>query len=115
MLISATSETAVSQQQQQPKVETQQTSSSSHEEKVLDDGTVVQMSSSSARKTSSSSQEMTIPISFGQLTRQTSQAKTPRYEPFFKSYILLTSSNNQISEFRIPNIYNEILFILFFA
>ena len=29
--------------------------------------------------------------------------------------ILLTSSNNQISEFRIPNIYNEILFILFFA
>ena len=77
LLISATSETAVSQQQ--PKVETQQTSSSSHEEKVLDDGTVVQMSSSSARKTSSSSQEMTIPISFGQLTRQTSQAKTPRY------------------------------------
>ena len=77
LLISATSETAVSQQQQ-PKVETQQTSSASHEEKVLDDGTVVQMSSSSARKTSSSSQEMTIPISFGQLTRQTSQAKTPR-------------------------------------
>ena len=30
-------------------------------------------------------------------------------------YILLTSSNNQICEFRIPNIYNEILFILFFA
>ena len=29
--------------------------------------------------------------------------------------ILLTSSNNQIFEFRIPNIYNEILFILFFA
>ena len=29
--------------------------------------------------------------------------------------ILLTSSNNQISEFRIPNIYNKILFILFFA
>ena len=25
------------------------------------------------------------------------------------------SSNNQISEFLIPNIYNEILFILFFA
>ena len=24
--------------------------------------------------------------------------------------ILLTSSNNQISEFRIPNIYNEIMF-----
>ena len=32
-----------------------------------------------------------------------------------KTYILLTSSNNQISEFRIPNTYNEILFILFFA
>ena len=31
------------------------------------------------------------------------------------TFILLTSSNNQISEFRIPNIYNEILFILFFA
>ena len=30
------------------------------------------------------------------------------------TYILLTSSNNQISEFWIPNIYNEILFILFF-
>ena len=30
-------------------------------------------------------------------------------------FILLTSSNNQISESRIPNIYNEILFILFFA
>ena len=30
-------------------------------------------------------------------------------------FILLTSSNNQISDFRIPNIYNEILFILFFA
>ena len=29
--------------------------------------------------------------------------------------ILLTSSNNQISEFRIPSIYNEILFILLFA
>ena len=29
--------------------------------------------------------------------------------------ILLTSSNNQISEFQIPNIYNEISFILFFA
>ena len=29
--------------------------------------------------------------------------------------ILLTSSNNQIYEFRIPNIYNEILLILFFA
>ena len=29
-------------------------------------------------------------------------------------YISLTSSNNQISEFPIPNIYNEILFILFF-
>ena len=29
--------------------------------------------------------------------------------------ILLTSSNNQISEFWIPNIYNKILFILFFA
>lgn len=83
LLISASSETAVSQQQ--PKVETQQTSSSSHEEKVLDDGTVVQMSSSSARKTSSSSQEMTIPISFGQLTRQSSQAKTPRYS-FLKDH-----------------------------
>ena len=68
-------ETAIIQQEQ-PKVET--TSSSSHEEKVLDDGTVVQMSSSSTRKTSSSSSEMNIPISFGQLTRQTSQAKTPR-------------------------------------
>ena len=33
----------------------------------------------------------------------------------FRTCILLTSSNNQISEFRIPNIYNEILFILFFA
>jgi hypothetical protein len=33
----------------------------------------------------------------------------------FTSYISLTSSNNQFSEFRIPNIYNEILFILFFA
>ena len=33
----------------------------------------------------------------------------------FLPFILLTSSNNQISEFRIPNIYNEILFILFFA
>ena len=74
---SAQSSEAVVSQQQQPKVET--TSSSSHEEKVLDDGTVVQMSSSSTRKTSSSSQEMTIPISFGQITRQTSQAKTPRY------------------------------------
>ena len=73
---SAHSSEAVVSQQQQPKVET--TSSSSHEEKVLDDGTVVQMSSSSTRKTSSSSQEMTIPISFGQITRQTSQAKTPR-------------------------------------
>ena len=31
------------------------------------------------------------------------------------SNILLTSSNNQISEFRVPNIYNKILFILFFA
>ena len=30
-------------------------------------------------------------------------------------YISLTSSNNQISEFPIPNIYNESLFILFFA
>ena len=33
----------------------------------------------------------------------------------YQIYILLTSSNNQISEFRIPNIYNEILFILFSA
>ena len=31
----------------------------------------------------------------------------------FMSNILLTSLNNQISEFRIPNIYNEI-FVLFF-
>ena len=27
--------------------------------------------------------------------------------------ILLTSSNNQISEFRIPNIYNEIFVLIF--
>ena len=33
----------------------------------------------------------------------------------FLPIILLTPSNNQISEFRIPNIYNEILFILLFA
>ena len=33
----------------------------------------------------------------------------------FVLYILLTTLNNQISEFQIPNIYNEILFILFFA
>ena len=32
-----------------------------------------------------------------------------------KIYISLTSSNNQISQFRIPNIYNKILFILLFA
>ena len=31
------------------------------------------------------------------------------------TFILFKSSNNQISEFRIPNIYNEILFISFFA
>ena len=30
--------------------------------------------------------------------------------PIIQTFILLTSSNNQISEFRIPNIYNEILF-----
>ena len=37
------------------------------------------------------------------------------YGTISSTNILLTSSNNQISEFRIPNIYNEILFILFFA
>ena len=31
--------------------------------------------------------------------------------PFY--IILLTSSNNQISEFRIPNIYNEIFVLIF--
>ena len=30
-----------------------------------------------------------------------------------KTYILLTSSNNQISKFRIPNIYNEIFVLIF--
>ena len=38
-----------------------------------------------------------------------------QFEVLNRSIILLTSSNNQISEFRIPIIYNEILFILFFA
>ena len=39
----------------------------------------------------------------------------PNYFTKSKYIILLTSSNNQIYEFRIPNIYNKILFILFFA
>ena len=32
----------------------------------------------------------------------------------FKAFILLTSPNNQISEFRIPNIYNQIFVLIFF-
>ena len=31
----------------------------------------------------------------------------------FMKIILLTSSNNQISEFRIPNMYNEIFVLIF--
>ena len=31
-----------------------------------------------------------------------------------QSFILLTSSNNQMSKFRIPNIYNEIFVLIFF-
>ena len=31
----------------------------------------------------------------------------------FETTILLTSSNNQISEFRIPNIYNEFFVLIF--
>ena len=64
----------------QPKVET--TSSSSHEKKVLDDGTVVEMSSSSTRKTSSSNQEMTIPISFGEISNKMAKTPRPRMMPF---------------------------------
>ena len=63
--------------QGEPKVET--TSESSHETKTLEDGTVVNMSSS--KKTSSSSQEMTIPITFGDMPKM-SKSPRPRLMPF---------------------------------
>ena len=47
---------------------------------------------------------------------QNSKSKQLYNEPLTSGNIYLAqSSNNQISEFRNPNIYNEILFILFFA
>ena len=42
------------------------------------------------------------------------ELKTKSHQ-IFKINILFTSSHNQISKFRIPNIYNKILFILFSA
>ena len=43
------------------------------------------------------------------------EIKFVSFEDATLTTILLTSLNNQISEFRIPNIYNEIFFILFFT
>ena len=45
---------------------------------------------------------------------QFQELKTKSHQ-IFKINILFTSSHNQISKFRIPNIYNKILFILCFA
>ena len=54
------------------------------------------------------------------LTRQSFKSQGSFWPSFNKGYviyrpiILLTSSNNQIYEFRIPNIYNEIFVLIFF-
>ena len=51
------------------------------------------------------------PVAFGKKTDPLGKS----HRLVFQIFILLTSSNNHISEYRIPNIYNKMLFVLFFA